>query len=59
MLVLSRKHDEAITIGENITIRVLSVKRGRVKLGIEVPDDMRVSRSEIDQELRRSEEQKV
>ncbi len=47
MLVLSRKLDEEIRIGENITIRVLAVKDGQVKLGIEAPKDLRVFRAEI------------
>lgn len=47
MLVLARKIDEAIVIDENITIRVLEVKGGQVKLGIEAPGDVPIHREEV------------
>ena len=47
MLVLSRKEAEAIQIGGGITVRVLDVRRGRVRLGIEAPESVRVRRSEV------------
>ena len=47
MLVLSRKAHEGIWIGENVHITVLSVQRGRVKLGIEAPTDIHVERAEL------------
>jgi len=53
MLVLSRKTDEAIRIGENIIIRVLAVKDGQIKLGIEAPKELRVFRSEIYDQVQR------
>lgn len=46
MLVLSRKPNEAITIGDDVKITVLSVDADRVKLGIEAPRDVRVYRYE-------------
>jgi carbon storage regulator len=45
MLVLARKTSETIQIGEHITVKVLSIRGGQVKLGIEAPDGVRVSRS--------------
>ncbi|MEW6594411.1 MAG: carbon storage regulator CsrA [Thermodesulfobacteriota bacterium] len=47
MLVLARKVGEAIAIGEGITVRVLEVKGGQVKLGVEAPHDVAVHREEI------------
>ena len=47
MLVLSRKQDEEILIGKGISIRVIRVQGGRVKLGIEAPDSVRITRAEI------------
>ena len=47
MLVLSRKIDQGIWIGESVFIRVLSIDRGRVKLGIEAPTDIHVEREEL------------
>ena len=47
MLVLARKMGEAIAIGDGITVRVLEVKSGQVKLGVEAPHDVTVHREEI------------
>jgi len=37
MLVLARKVGEAIVIDDEITIRVLEIKGGQVKLGVDAP----------------------
>ncbi|MFT5525377.1 MAG: carbon storage regulator, partial [Pirellulaceae bacterium] len=47
MLVLSRKTQEEIVIGDVIKVTVLKVKGSTVKLGIEAPKDLRVRRSEL------------
>ncbi len=47
MLVLSRKQSESIVIGENITIKVMRISGGRVRIAIDAPDDIRVSRAEL------------
>lgn len=47
MLVLTRKRDEVITIGENIVIKVISTGRGTVKIGIEAPREIRILRAEL------------
>jgi carbon storage regulator CsrA len=47
MLVLSRKPDEKLMIGADITIKVLSVRGGVVKLGIEAPPHVRILRGEL------------
>jgi carbon storage regulator len=47
MLVLSRKSGEAIKIGDDITLTVVSVKGKRVRLGIEAPSDCRIVRDEV------------
>ncbi len=44
MLVLSRKPGERIAIGEAITITVLEVGRGRIRLGIDAPPECSISR---------------
>ncbi|ABB43720.1 carbon storage regulator, CsrA / carbon storage regulator, CsrA [Sulfurimonas denitrificans DSM 1251] len=54
MLVLSRKIDEAIVIGENITIKVISVEKGVVKLGIDAPKNLSIVRSELLEDVKDS-----
>ena len=47
MLVLARKNDEAILIGDDIYVKVISVEKGVVKLGIEAPSDVAIIREEL------------
>ena len=47
MLVLTRKNQEKIQIGENITITIVRIKGNSVRVGIEAPDDVRVVRGEL------------
>lgn len=47
MLVLTRKVKESITIGNEITVTVLGVKGGQVRLGIEAPRETAVNRTEV------------
>jgi carbon storage regulator CsrA len=47
MLVLTRKANEQIQIGDNIVITILQVKGQSVRVGIEAPREVRVLRSEL------------
>lgn len=47
MLVLTRKHQEKIRIGDNIVITVLKTKGKTVRLGIEAPSEVPVIRGEL------------
>ena len=47
MLVLTRKLQEKIHIGANITITVVKIKGNTVRVGIEAPGDVRVVRGEV------------
>lgn len=47
MLVLSRKVDESIVIGDNIKITVVGMKHGTVRLGIDVPKEIPIVRTEL------------
>ena len=53
MLVLSRKKEESINIGENIKIKVLDVQGENVSLGIEAPRQIPVYRTEIYEAIRK------
>ncbi|MBU1217174.1 carbon storage regulator CsrA [bacterium] len=52
MLVLARKLDESIVIGEDIIIKVISIDKGVVKLGIEAPSSISIMRSELLQDVK-------
>ncbi|MCK5307362.1 MAG: carbon storage regulator CsrA [Zetaproteobacteria bacterium] len=47
MLILTRKSGETITIGENIQVRVLGIKGGQVRIGIDAPREVSVNREEV------------
>jgi carbon storage regulator len=47
MLVLSRTCGEQIVIGDNVIVSVLSVRNGRVRIGIAAPPEVPILREEI------------
>ena len=47
MLVLTRRIGECIRIGDDISIRVLEIQRGQVRMAIDAPRDIPVHREEI------------
>ena len=53
MLVMTRKRGEAIKLGENITLVVVSIKGEKVRLGIEAPLEMPVHRQEVYDDIQR------
>jgi len=52
MLVLTRKSDEAVKIGDEITITVLEVRGNQVRLGIAAPPDVRIHRGEVYEKIK-------
>jgi carbon storage regulator CsrA len=49
MLVLTRKRNEQIQIGDQVTITVLKVKGQSIQIGISAPQNVRIMRSELTQ----------
>jgi len=47
MLILSRKIDEEIKIGSDITIKILSISENHVKIGITAPSSIQIYRGEV------------
>ncbi len=47
MLVLTRKAGEGIIIGDDITIKVVEIKGGGVRIGIDAPKDSKIYRQEV------------
>ena len=56
MLLLTRKMNESIVIGNSgeVTVKVLGIQRGQVRLGIEAPRDIAVHREEVLQRIQQS-----
>ena len=53
MLVLSRKKDEKIIIGDNIAIMIVDIQGDKVRLGIEAPREVSVHREEVYQAIQK------
>ena len=47
MLVLTRKVGERIVIGENITVTVVEIQKGRVRLAVSAPREISIHREEV------------
>jgi carbon storage regulator len=47
MLVLSRKVGEKVFIGENISVTIVRIAQGVVRIGIDAPENLPIVREEI------------
>jgi carbon storage regulator len=54
MLVLSRKLNQSIVIGDNVHVVVVAIDRDTVKLGIAAPREIPVHRAEVYEEIQRA-----
>lgn len=52
MLVLTRKQNEGIIIGDDIVVTVLNIEKDKIRLGIQAPRSIRVIREELLVEIR-------
>ncbi|MBN1256417.1 MAG: carbon storage regulator CsrA [Planctomycetes bacterium] len=53
MLVLSRRKDETIMIGDNVEITIVDIKGDTVRIGIDAPREVTVHRKEIYEAIQR------
>ena len=51
MLVLSRKQEQSVMIGQDVKITVLEIKGSHVRLGITAPEKIKVMREEINNNI--------
>lgn len=56
MLILTRKEGESLRLGDDITVTVVSVKGGNVRIGIDAPRDLAVHREEIYEKITEGDE---
>jgi carbon storage regulator len=56
MLILTRRVQEALIIGDEVTVTVLSVKGNQVRLGIDAPRHVEVHREEIYHRVKKGEQ---
>ncbi len=47
MLVLTRKAGEGIIIGDNITVKIIEMKSGGIRIGIDAPRETKIYRQEV------------
>jgi carbon storage regulator len=51
ILILTRKPGEKINIGDDMTITVVQIEKGRVRIGVEAPSEVSIWRQEIYDEI--------
>ncbi len=59
MLVLNRKKNQSIVIGNNIEIKILKIGNNFVELGIDAPKDLSIFRDEVFREIKKQNLQSV
>jgi len=47
MLILSRKIDEKIVIGDNISVSIIEIRGDQVRIGVDAPKNVKVFRQEV------------
>lgn len=47
MLVITRKKDESVVIGENVKVTIVEISKDRVRVGIDAPESVKITRSEL------------
>jgi carbon storage regulator CsrA len=59
LLILTRRVNESLMVGEQVTVTVLAVKGNQVRIGISAPKDVQVHREEIYDRMRAEKAQQL
>jgi carbon storage regulator len=59
MLILTRRIGEAVMIGAEVSVKVLSINGAQVRLGVNAPRDVPVHREEIYERIKQNEAEKT
>jgi len=51
MLVVTRRAGEGIVIGDDITVKIIDVKGGNIRIGIDAPRECKIYRQEVYQRI--------
>lgn len=54
MLILSRKVGEAVVLDEKITVKIIDISKGVVRIGFDAPEDMLILREELEEEVKKA-----
>lgn len=52
MLILTRRINEALIIGDQVTVTVLGIKGNQVRLGVDAPKSVEVHRQEVHERIK-------
>jgi carbon storage regulator len=58
MLILTRRIDETLTIGDEVTVTVLDIKGNQVRIGVNAPKEVAVHREEIYERIKAEQQQR-
>lgn len=58
MLVLSRRIEESLIIGDDITITVLGISGNQVRIGIDAPKEIPVHREEVAERIKKENDER-
>lgn len=59
MLILSRRRDESIMIGEDIEVKILGIYGSQIRIGIRAPSEMPVHRLEVAERIKEEQQREA
>lgn len=59
MLVISRKREESLFIGDNIEIKIVKIEENTVKIAIDAPKELKILRKELLQDVKNQNKKSV